>query len=70
MIDTPRRISFLKEHIDIETPIREVIHRMVEWQTLSILVTENGRPVGLVGLSDLCDEVIAEMHRNRSGESV
>lgn len=52
-----------KEHIDIGTPIREVIHTMVEWQTLSILVTENDQPVGLVRLSDLCDEVIGEMCR-------
>jgi CBS domain-containing protein len=58
------------EHIERNTPINEVIHKMVEWQTLSILVTENNRPTGLVRLSDLCDEVIKEMHvsadRNRS----
>ena len=58
-----------KEHIDIGTPIPKVIHYMVEWQTLSILVTENNRPVGLVRLSDLCDEVIGEMHRKHSGEN-
>ncbi len=57
------------EHIDIGTPIREVIHYMVEWQTLSILVTEKNQPVGLVRLSDLCDEVIAEMHRACSGSN-
>ena len=57
------------EHIDIGTPVREVIHYMVEWQTLSILVTENNQPVGLVRLSDLCDEVIKEMHRSCSGRS-
>jgi hypothetical protein len=58
------------EHIDIKTPVREVVHNMVEWQTLSILVTENDRPVGLVRLSDLCDEVISEMHRTALGERV
>jgi signal-transduction protein with cAMP-binding, CBS, and nucleotidyltransferase domain len=57
------------EHIDIAAPVREVIHYMVEWQTLSILVTENNQPVGLVRLSDLCDEVIKEMHRSCSGGS-
>ena len=56
-----------KEHIDIGTSINDVIHYMVEWQTLSILVTEKDRPVGLVRLSDLCDEVISEMHRTTSG---
>ena len=51
----------ITEHIDIEASINETIHWMVEWQTLSILVTEKGRPVGLVRLSDLCDAIIAEM---------
>ena len=49
------------EHIDIDTPICEVIHHMVNWKTLSILVTEKVRPVGLVRLSDVCDEVIRQM---------
>ena len=53
----------VREHIDIGASIGEVIHRMVSWQTLSVLVTENDRPVGLVRLSDLCDAVIAEMRR-------
>ena len=56
-----------KEHIDIGISIREVIHYMVEWQTLSILVTENNQPAGLVRLSDVCDAAIAEMHRSCSG---
>jgi hypothetical protein len=61
-----------KEHIDIGASINETIHRMVEWQTLSILVTRNNQPAGLVRLSDLCDEIIAEMHRstgNRQADS-
>ena len=53
----------IREHIDIRMPAGEVVHRMVAWQTLSILVTDNNRPVGLVRLSDLCDAVIAEMCR-------
>lgn len=56
----------LVEHIDIRASIREVIHSLVEWKTLSVLVTENGRPVGLVRLSDVCDAVISEMRRKAS----
>jgi len=59
------------EHIDIDTPICEVVHKMLEWQTLSILVTENDCPIGLVRLSDLCDEVIRQMRQavaNNIGE--
>jgi CBS domain-containing protein len=58
-----------KEHIDIGASMNEVIHFMVEWQTLSILVTDEDRPVGLIRLSDLCDEVIAEMHRAANADS-
>ena len=50
-----------KEHIDIETPICEVIHKILAWQTLSVLITENDQPIGLVRLVDLCDEVIKQM---------
>ncbi len=64
-----RAMSPVREHIDIRMPAGEVVHRMVAWQTLSILVTENNRPVGLVRLSDLCDAVITEMCRTAS-ESV
>jgi CBS domain len=51
----------LRRHIDVTASMREVIHHMVDWQTLSLLVTEEERPVGLVRLSDLCDEVIDRM---------
>jgi hypothetical protein len=57
----------IKEHIDIEAPICEVIHQIVVWQTLSVLVTEKGRPVGLIRLADLCDEVIKQMRRTPAG---
>jgi CBS domain-containing protein len=56
------------EHIQIDASIRDVIDKMVAWQTLSVLVTEKDRPVGLVRLADLCDAVIAEMSRPVSGK--
>ncbi|MCP4705966.1 MAG: CBS domain-containing protein [candidate division Zixibacteria bacterium] len=52
-----------KEHVDKDTPIREVVHKILEWQTLSILVTDDDYPVGLVRLSDLCDEVMRQMQQ-------
>ena len=58
----------IKEHLDVDISIHEVIHWMVVWQTLSVLVTENNFPVGLVRLSDLCDAVIAEMLQSVSGK--
>ncbi|MBN2241964.1 MAG: CBS domain-containing protein [Acidobacteria bacterium] len=54
------------EHVPVDASIRDVIDKMVAWQTLSVLVTEKDRPVGLVRLADLCDAVIAEMSRAAS----
>ena len=52
-----------KEHIDVDAPICDVIHQMVEWQTLSVLITKHDHPVGLIRLSDLCDEAMARMRQ-------
>ncbi|MCP4566747.1 MAG: CBS domain-containing protein [FCB group bacterium] len=53
----------IREHIDVSAPISEVIHQMGVWQTLSVLVMQEGRPVGLVRLSDICDEVTKQMRQ-------
>lgn len=53
----------VSERIDADAPLCEVIHQMVVWQTLSVLVTQQDRPVGLVRLSDLCDEVMEQMRQ-------
>jgi signal-transduction protein with cAMP-binding, CBS, and nucleotidyltransferase domain len=50
-----------EEHLDLNTPVCEIVHKMLQWQTLSVLVTENEKPVGLVRLSDLCDELMKQM---------
>jgi hypothetical protein len=50
-----------EEHLDKDTPLCEVVHKMLQWQTLSILVTENDNPIGLIRLSDLCDELMEQM---------
>ncbi len=57
------------EHIDHDAPIYEVIHKMLEWKALSLLVSQDDRPVGLVRLSDLCDEVMGLMRQAATGTS-
>jgi len=47
----------LTEHIDEDAPLGEAIHSLTVGQTLSLMVTRGSTPVGLIRLSDLCDEV-------------
>ncbi len=55
------------ERIDIEAPIQEVIHQILERRNLSLLVTKNDHPVGLIRLSDLCDAVMAQVRLTSTG---
>jgi len=48
----------IQESIDENAPLSEALHKMVIFQTLSILVTKNGKVVGLLRLSDLFEEII------------
>ncbi len=59
-----------KEHIDVSAPICEVIHKMRMWQTLSVLVTDKDRPIGLVRLVDLCDEVMEQMRQTATNANI
>jgi CBS domain-containing protein len=70
--DLCRRASHLRvrdvmhpvgECIDADAPLGEAISKLVAWQTLSILVTENEEVVGLLRLSDVCQEVAVEMKK-------
>lgn len=45
------------EHIDEDALLCEAINSLVDWQTLSLLVTRGTEPVGLIRLSDMADEV-------------
>lgn len=47
----------VNESIDENCTLAEAVHRMVMWQTLSLLVTNNGLVVGILRLSDLFTEV-------------
>jgi len=49
------------EGIDIDSGMAEAIQLLVRYQTLSLLVKENGKIVGLLRLSDLLDEITREL---------
>ncbi len=49
------------ESIDIESGLAEAVHKLIEYQTLSLLVMEKGNVVGLIRLSDLLDEITREI---------
>ncbi len=52
------------ESIDEEALLSEAIHRIVTWQTLSLLVTRSKDVVGLLRLSDVCDEIFRQMKQH------
>jgi CBS domain containing-hemolysin-like protein len=56
----------IRDHVDVDTPVGDVIHKMLEWQTMSILVTKDNQPVGLVRLSDVSDVIMKQMQRTAS----
>jgi CBS domain-containing protein len=51
----------VSESIDENAPLAEAIHKIVLWQTLSILVTRRGEVVGILRLSDLFTAVSARI---------
>lgn len=53
----------ISEQIDENAPLGEAIKNIITYQTLSILVTRNGKAVGLLRVSDLCQQVAVEMKR-------
>lgn len=57
--------SVAQEHIDAGEPIGEAIHKLVVHQTLSLVVTEGGRAVGILRLADLFP-VVAKLIVERS----
>ena len=50
----------VKEQIDEDAPMSEAVHKIVMWQTLSILVTHKNKTTGLLRLSDLFQEIFGE----------
>ncbi|UCE66103.1 MAG: CBS domain-containing protein [Candidatus Zixiibacteriota bacterium] len=45
------------ESVDEEAPLAEALNQLIVQQTLSILVTRDGKVVGLLRLSDIFDEI-------------
>ena len=56
----------VEESIDENASLTEAVHRMIMWQTLSILVTRSGEVVGILRLSDLFS-VIADAIKSEDG---
>lgn len=49
------------ESIDENTSLCEAISKIILWDTLSVLVTRKGEMVGLLRISDICQEVAEQM---------
>ncbi len=49
------------ESIDENAPLIKAIHKIVLWQTLSVLVTSRGEVIGILRLSDLFTEIAASI---------
>ncbi len=47
----------ISESIDVSTSLGEAIAKIIQWECLSVLVTQESRVVGLLLLSDLCQEI-------------
>jgi CBS domain-containing protein len=53
------------EHVQVDDPIGEAIHKLIAHQSLSLVVLEADRPVGILRLSDLFS-VVAKIIKRRS----
>jgi CBS-domain-containing membrane protein len=49
------------ENIDIDAPISEAVHKLVMYQTLSLLVKEGDEVVGILRLADVFNEISEKM---------
>ncbi|TKJ41704.1 hypothetical protein CEE37_03820 [candidate division LCP-89 bacterium B3_LCP] len=62
----------VEENIDIDAPLSEAVHKIVMYQTLSIIVKEGDEVVGILRLADLFNEITTKMlqyvHSEESGE--
>lgn len=55
------------ESIDESASLTEAIHKLIMWQTLSLLVKREGEIVGILRLSDVYDEIATYMKAKESG---
>ena len=61
-------MSPIEKSIDENANLCEAISKIVLYQQLSMLVTRGDKAVGLLRLSDLCDEVARQMKRQAEAE--
>lgn len=47
----------VRESIDSEAPITEALHKLIVWDSISILVSKGSEIVGIIRLSDLYNEI-------------
>lgn len=57
----------IKEHVKIDDPIGEVLHMLITHNNLSLIVTDDGQPVGVVRLSDVFS-VITKLIKRRAAD--
>ena len=57
----------IEESVDEDASLTDAIHKIVVWQTLSILVKRDGCVVGLLRLSDLFDTISRMMLEGDAG---
>ena len=54
----------VEEHIDEAATLVEAMHKMIMWQTLSVLVSSGMEIVGIIRLSDLYEELAAYIKKS------
>jgi signal-transduction protein with cAMP-binding, CBS, and nucleotidyltransferase domain len=59
----------VSESIDENALLCEAIIKVIMWNTLSVLVTRNGEIVGLLRISDICQEVAEQMKALSGGDN-
>ena len=56
------------EHVNIDDPIGEAIHKLVMYQTLSLVVFDRGKAVGILRLADLFPVIAKNIKRRALAE--
>jgi CBS domain-containing protein len=52
--------------IDAASPLADAVHRLVQWQQLSLLVSEKSQIVGIIRLSDLFELIVDKIREQAS----
>lgn len=60
-------MSPIEESIEVDSSLMEAMHKMIMWQAMSMLVTDDGKAVGLLRQADLFAEVASFIVSNKCG---